>query len=127
MPEIKSSRLIPSHEAIDALHAAIKQKLGDQFAGIRAEGEVLFLILEDTATAEDTNTALMITEKHDFSQRTPAQLAHKERKTALSTLREKVGKLDVHEVVNKGSKDDIANVLQYLILELEDTKKRGKM
>lgn len=114
MSEIFIDRVLPSSEAADALHAALKTALGDKCDGIRTEKGKLYVILNGKADAEDSNTALQVALIHDFRERTPEQVARAERKQQLTAARVNVRNGNL-------SKDEIVN---YLLLEIADLRER---
>lgn len=73
MGEILIDRVLPSPEAAEALHEALKQKLGGKVAGISKVKTQIKVILTDKATTEDDNEARQLVLAHDFNLRTPEQ------------------------------------------------------
>lgn len=130
MYDVIVERIIPDSESGDALHAALKSALGDKCTGFTARtgmNGVIRVHLTGDAKAEDDNTARQIVLKHDFSERTPVQLAQKARLEKLMEARLSVAvtkntktakMIDVDKVAQLGA------LVDYLLLEIEYMRDR---
>lgn len=121
MGNIIVNRPLPSPEATDALDLALRTELGDKFTGVSgrtggkdATSHAIVVHLTDKATADDDNTARQIVLVHDFSTRTPNQIARAEKKQAREVAHAKAQD-------SKATKDD---VIEYLRLQVEYLSER---
>lgn len=110
MKNITIERAFSTPETADALDKALREALGERVSGISARtgGKSIIVHLNDSATAEDDNTARQIVLTHDFNKRTPEQVAQAERKQAREAARAKVDG-------GKATKDEI---IDYLLLQV---------
>ena len=125
MRDIIIDRPLPSAEAAEALDRALKTTLGEKCSGItavlKADGQIR-IHLTDDATAEDNNAARQIALKHDFSQRTPEQMARAERKLKLTETRENLGKVRSAKTGDAGRLERLEALVEHLLLENEDLR-----
>lgn len=119
MGDIIIQRPLPTAEAVSALDADLRAALGERFYGLSgktggkdAANHTIILHLSDKATAEDDNTARQIVLAHDFTKRTPEQLARVAKKQARVDARSKA----------KGDKATKDDVIEWLMLEIEDLR-----
>ena len=112
---------LPSPEASDAVAEALRSALPTQFVGVGSRTHktdstqnVIWVHLNDQATADDENTARQVVLTHDFNKRTPEQEARKAAKQAREAARAKA-------ISDKATKDD---VIDYLRLQVEYLSER---
>lgn len=114
MAEIFIDRALPTPDAADALHAALKSALGDKVAGISKVRQQIKVVFVGAISPDDENTARQIVLTHDFNVRTPEQTARAERKAELETAR---GKLNEGRM----TKDE---QIAYLLMVVEEMQER---
>lgn len=113
---------LPTPEASDAIADALRAALPAHYVGVGSRTHktdptqnVIWVHLNDGATADDENTARQIVLTHDFSKRTPEQIARVEKKQVRDAARTKA-----HD--SKATKDD---QIEYLMLEVANLRERS--
>lgn len=116
----------PEPELLLALHGAITAIFGDKLISMSAKNnhitgqKSLKLVFEPPLSPEDEKVAREIILKHDFTTKTPAQLAQEQRRERLLTARQNAAAISLDTLAGRPESEILAAVLQKLTwLELE--------